>query len=218
MTKNKNLINQKFGKLTVIEFNAKITKNKRTRQYWLCKCECGNYKIIEQDHLISGHTRSCGCLKKEIIRNKIHKHGLTNTRLFRIWTNIKTRCYNKKLKCYKNYGGRGIAVCNEWLKDFKAFYNWAINNGYSDDLTIDRINVNGHYEPNNCRWIDIKTQQRNRANNYFIKYNGEEHCITEWGRILGINYGTILYRIKKLKWSIQKAFTEPVKNKKYLKS
>ena len=218
MIKNKNLINQKFGKLTVIDFSSKITKNKKTRKYWLCKCECGNYKVIEQDHLISGHTRSCGCFKKETISNRFYKHGLTDTRLFRIWTNVKTRCYNKKSKFYKNYGGRGIVICNEWKNNFNSFYNWAMSNGYQDDLTIDRIDVNENYEPSNCRWVDIKTQQRNRGNNYLIKYNGEEHCVTEWGRILGINYGTILYRLKKLKWSIRKAFTEPVKNKKYFKS
>ena len=122
------------------------------------------------------------------------KHGKYGTRLYRTYASMKRRCYNKNVKDYKNYGGRGVRVCDEWTQDFMNFYNWAINNGYNDNLTIDRINVNGNYEPNNCRWITMKQQENNRRNNVNLTYNGITKTITQWGQSLNIPRSTIFNR------------------------
>ena len=153
----------KYGKLTVIKFDHSNDGN----SYWLCKCECGKETVARGSHLKTGNTKSCGCLSNT--RNV--KHNLTYTRLYKTWTNMKGRCYNKKDKNYKHYGGRGIKICDEWRNNFINFYNWSITHGYRDDLTIDRIDVNGNYEPENCRFITIKEQQSNKRNS---KKNGGE--------------------------------------------
>ena len=165
MTRIINLIGQKYGRLTVIE-RYKNSKNNRVQ--WKCKCDCGNYKIVTSSDLRSNKIKSCGCLRKEkaiiLGKNTNLKHNMTHTRIYRIWISMRNRCYYKKNIAYKNYGKRGIKVCKEWKDDFMNFYNWAINNGYKDDLTIDRIDVNGNYEPNNCRWVDMKQQQKYISN------------------------------------------------------
>lgn len=150
--RTENLLNKKFGKLTVIKFKE-ISKDKKA--IWYCQCECG--KIIETSthSLKSGNSTSCGCSRI--------KYKKINERLYRIWAGIKTRCFNEKKKEYKNYGGRGIKICDEWL-EYKNFYIWAMTNGYKDNLTIERIDVNGNYEPNNCTWITIQEQQKNKRN------------------------------------------------------
>lgn len=128
------------------------------------------------------------------------KHGKRHTRLYSILDKIKQRCYNKNHTAYKNYGGRGVKVCNEWLNDFMTFYDWSMNHGYKDTLTIDRIDVNGNYEPDNCRWVDRKTQANNRRNNVYLTYNGKTQTMKEWSRELGVKYKTIFYRHKQ-KWT-----------------
>lgn len=143
------LENKKFGKLKVIKFEYA----KNNKKYWLCKCCCGKEIITNSHNLISGNTTSCGC-------SRIKEKQLI-PRLYRIWTGMKTRCSNPNRKEYKNYGGRGIKVCKKWLT-YKNFYNWAIRNGYKDNLTIDRIDNDGNYEPKNCRWITIQEQQKNK--------------------------------------------------------
>ena len=190
------LIGKKFGKLTVIK-NVGIDKKYNT--LWLCKCDCGNEKIVARYKLTIGNTKSCGCLKKQHCSN-LHKiHGLSNTKIGYTWRGMKSRCYNPKNENYKNYGGRGIKVCDEWLNDFMNFYNWSINNGYKEDLSIDRINSDGNYEPNNCRWIPWKEQTRNTRRNRMITYNNETHCLAEWAEILGIDYSKLKNKINKTK-------------------
>ena len=148
---------------------------------------------------------SCGCLKK-ISQSKTH--GLSNSRIFHVWTGMKERCYNKNYPKYKLYGARGIVVCDEWKDDFMTFYNWAMDNGYKEGLTIDRIDVNGNYDPSNCRWTDIKTQNRNRRNTPYYTINNETKSLAEWCKILNLKYGTVYAR---LHWPIERALGLEVK-------
>lgn len=126
--------------------------------------------------------------------NGNYKHGIYNTRIYHIWQQMKIRCYDKKAISYNNYGGRGIIVCEEWLNNPCAFYEWAITNGYGDNLQIDRIDNNGNYEPSNCRWLDKKGQARNRRSNHTVEINGEKHLLVEWAEICGVSLNTINQR------------------------
>lgn len=207
MTNYIDLTGKRFGKLTVIKLDHKeqrYYKNKKSGfyYYWLCKCDCGNYKVINREKLNSGNTKSCGCLHKEIMTI----HGLSNSRLYRIYNKMKNRCYNTKNNYYHRYGARGITICNEWLKDKNKFFEWALNNGYKDDLTIDRIDNNKGYSPDNCRWTTIKEQSRNTCRVKKITYNGETHCISEWTEILGFSRTLISNRLDR-GWSVERALS-----------
>lgn len=196
------LAGKKFGRLTVI----KRIYNNKNATYWLCKCECGKEKIIRGTSLTSNNTKSCGCLLRDKAKlTKNIKHGKSNTRIYKIYCGIKKRCYCKTAKNYYLYGARNIKMCEKWLESFENFYNWAVNNGYQDNLTIDRIDTNGNYCPENCRWVDMKTQANNTRRNHYIEYNGIKHSIAEWSRILEINYGTLKSRIK-YGWSLERIF------------
>lgn len=196
------LTGRKFGKLTVIKRVENTLSNKVN---WLCKCECGKYSKVISSDLTKKGTKSCGCLTK--------KHGLTHHRLYYIWQDMKARCYNLKQQRYNRYGGRNIVVCDEWLNNFKSFYDWAMNNGYRDDLTIDRINNDGNYEPNNCRWATLIEQHNNTSRNRHLLYNGENLTIAEWSRKLNMTRNLIRDRLQ-AGWSVEKALTTPIKHKK----
>lgn len=213
----KDLTGKKFNRLTVIK-RAKSTKraNGKTRTNWLCLCDCGNYVIVESSNLISGNSCSCGCFKLEKTKKtgkKNKTHGMTNTRIYRIWGNIKDRCLNKKCRDYNYYGGRGILICKDWIK-FESFYNWSIKNGYKDNLTIDRIDVNGNYEPSNCRWATWTQQENNKRNTFFVEYNGKTQSISDWCRELNLNYNTIKSRLQFRKWTTKKSFETPTSRSK----
>jgi len=191
--KKENLKNKKFYKLLVIDTAvSKITPKGKKVTQWLCLCDCGNNIIVSSNNLKNGHTRSCGCLN---CGNNI-KHNQSYSRLYTTWTNIKQRCNNVNSNSFKDYGARGIKVCNEWLHDFENFYNWAINNGYQENLTIERIDINGNYEPNNCKWITKFEQAHNKRNSNIVKIGNESHCITEWSRILNIPLSTLRRKSK----------------------
>lgn len=199
------LSGQRFGKLTVVERIG----TKWGSPYWKCKCDCGNYTNVSSTNLKYGGTLSCGCFYTE----RLKTHGLSDTRLYRIYSGMKTRCYNPNTKAYHHYGGRGISICDEWLGEngFMNFYDWAMENGYSDNLSIDRIDVNGNYEPNNCRWATQETQTRNKRNNLIIEYKGVSKTLVEWSEEIGISYSILNDRITMLGWDTKKAFTTPVK-------
>ena len=197
----KNLTGCNFGRLKVIDIDLERTceANKR-RTYWICKCKCGNLMSTRSDGLQSGHTKSCGCLKKEqnkINLSKAHTHKQSNTKLYAVWNSMKMRCHNKQNGSYPRYGGRGIKVCREWFKSYEPFYNWAMSNGYKEGLTIDRKNNSGNYEPSNCRWITNKEQCRNRRTNIKINYDSRIMTLMEFSEITKINYSCLLARCKR---------------------
>ena len=173
---------------------------------WLCKCDCGNYVTVRA-YSLKNNTRSCGCLQKELTSMSKKTHGLSKNILYSVMYSIKNRCYNKNEPSYKYYGKRGIIICNEWKNNFISFYNWAINNGYKKGLTIDRIDVNGNYEPNNCRWITIQEQQKNKRNTVYIKYNKQIHTLEEWAKITKIPQKTLHQRYYD-NWGIEKMLTQ----------
>lgn len=184
------LTGEQFGKLTVLK---KDESKGNDRIKWLCLCECGNTKTIRGSDLRSGKIKSCGCAR---IKGNHRTHNMTNTRIYRIWCNVKSRCTNSNIKQYKDYGGRGITVCDEWLNSFEAFYDWSIANGYAENLTIERIDVNGNYEPSNCKWATTKEQSLNRTDNHKLTCEGETKTIAEWSEITGIHRSTIESRLK----------------------
>ena len=141
-------------------------------------------------------------------------HGGRGTRLYRIWKAMKTRCYNPNYPKYKNYAGKGIIICEEWKTDFAKFREWAIQNGYADNLTIDRINNNGNYEPSNCRWVTNKIQSNNRDSCRYITYKGETHTLTEWAEINGMSFAVLEARINRYNWSFEKAIQQSVRRRR----
>ena len=208
MRQPKDITGQKFGRLTAIKMLE--YSDKCHSYYWEFKCDCGKIVAINKNSVTSGHTLSCGCFRREKTSLSHKKHGLENTRLYSIWIGIKQRCQNIKNPRYHKYGGRGIAICNEWLDDFMNFYSWAMDNGYNDSLTIDRIDVNGNYEPSNCRWATIHTQAKNKTSNRLITYKNVTKCLTDWAKELKINRTTLFARIYS-GWEIAKAFEKPVR-------
>ena len=180
------------------------------RQYWNCLCDCGAYKVIMAYSFVKSLTRSCGCLNRETLDLKVSSSWKNKSRLYDIWRHIIIRCEDHKCRAYPRYGGRGIKICEEWKNDYESFKKWSEDNGYNDTLTIDRIDNNQGYNPSNCRWATRKEQQRNKTNNRLIEYNGETKCIGEWVEILGIRENVLRFRIEN-GWSIERAFTTPVK-------
>ncbi len=216
------LTGMQFGNFTVIgRAPDYIRKNGKHTRRWECKCVCGNTRFLTKTALKNGIQKSCGCIKPiMIIGTKVGNgviHGDSHKRLHNTWLGMKARCFNKNEPRYKWYGERGIIVCDEWKHDYLAFKEWALNNGYSEELTIDRIDNNKGYSPDNCRWVDVKTQQNNRRSNRFITAFNETHTLMQWSEITGINSNAISRRIKS-GWEIERALTEPIhennKNKK----
>lgn len=195
------LTGQKFNRLTVLKRVDKPLNVKKEQSYWLCKCDCGNERILDSYAFKSGKTKSCGCYHRE----KQTIHGKQKHHLYRIWCAIIQRCYNPNNQNYNLYGGRGIKLCEEWRNNFQAFYEWSYANGYTDEktengrhkLTIDRINNNRNYEPSNCRWVTPKEQSNNTRRNHFITINGETKTMQQWADLYNISKHTFYARYSK---------------------
>lgn len=201
------LSGQKFGRLTVVCRDIEYTDSAGASRYkYKCVCDCGNYTWATPYQLKGGGIRSCGCLHKESAakQGKANaKHGgnrrnvpYKEKRLYSIWSGMKQRCENPNSDSYPNYGGRGIKICEEW-RDFANFQKWSLDNGYSENLSIDRIDYNGNYEPNNCRWATKLVQANNTRTNRFVNINGTSHTVADWARISGVKAATILARLER---------------------
>ncbi len=203
-----NLTGLRFGRLTVLSF---CKKGNNYHTFWNCKCDCGNNVVVDGRHLRSGGTKSCGCYRNERIKKTNSTHGLRQNRIYSIWRNMLNRCKLKTNKAYTDYGARGIKVCEDWLK-FEGFYNWAINNGYNEKLTIERINNNGNYEPNNCKWATMEEQGNNKRNNKIIDINGIKKTFAKWCKEYNIKEYVVRNRLK-YGWATIEAFSIPVRKK-----
>lgn len=190
------LTGRQFGRLTVIE---EAGRDKFKRTMWRCKCECGNEVTVPYARLAYGQTRSCGCLKMDLLVKRSTTHGDSRkdkeARLYKIYKGMMSRCYSKTDYHYERWGGRGIKVCEEWKGNYEAFKEWALSHGYADDLTIERIDNDGDYCPENCKWITHKEQARNKRNNHYLTYNGQTKCLGEWCEIYGIPRTTLWNRV-----------------------
>lgn len=192
MAKYVDITGKKFGHLTAIRYDHSLKqKCGSSNPYWLFKCDCGKEKVIQKKNVVRGKIVSCGCQQHKI------KHGMCYTRIHKIWHGIKQRCLNKNNSRYYRYGALGIKVCDEWKNDFCCFYEWAIKNGYKDNLSIDRIDNKGNYCPENCRWTTQKEQLRNYSKNRMITYKGETMCLTDMAKKYGIPFFTAHSRLKR---------------------
>lgn len=197
-----NLAGKKFTRLTVIK---RVENNKFNQVTWECLCDCGKTVYTTSGKLKSGNSKSCGCYSHDMIAERTRTHGCSGDRLYLVWTGIIRRCNNPNAKEYVRYGGRGIAVCDEWRK-FENFKEWAEAQGYDNDAprgkyTIERIDNNGNYEPSNCKFAANKEQARNTRTNRLIQFNGKEMCIAEAAELAGLPYYLVYERIVRLGWS-----------------
>jgi len=194
-------IGKTYNRLTVLLFVRNIGYSK----YFLCRCVCGKELEVRIASLVSGNTKSCGCLRTESNIRKT-KHGGAHDKLYRVWATMKDRCSNNNTKEYKHYGGKGVCVCETW-KDYECFRSWALENGYNDGLSIDRINNDGNYEPDNCRWVTYREQSRNTSRNIFITFNNETLVLSDWANRIGVKPHTLYSRLFYAKWDIEEALT-----------
>lgn len=204
------LTGKRFGRLEVL---YEVDKKQSSDRIWKCKCSCGTVKNVRQRLLITGKTKSCGCIRKEELVKRSTKHNCSHTRIYGIYAKMKKRCYSENDKRYKDYGGRGIVICSEWLGEhgFENFYKWSVEHGYDDSLTIERINNDGNYEPSNCRWATYREQNRNKRNNIVITMNGQTKILKDWCIELGMDYQSVKMRIHK-GWNAERALTEPIRH------
>lgn len=180
---------------------------------WKVECDCGSQLVVGRERLLSGHVRSCGCLKRDLLVQRRRSHGESDTRLYHTWMSMRGRVRRPNGPMFYRYGGRGVKVCPEWEK-FENFRDWAFANGYSETLTIDRIDNDGDYCPDNCRWADSRQQARNRSTNIVGVIGGREACLSEHAAAHGIDFDTARQRIKKLGWSFERAVLTPVRKTK----
>lgn len=201
-----------FGRYTIIQEAQSRISGKRIKRYMQAKCKCGTIKEVCLSSLVSGHIVSCGCYNREISSAQKCRttHGMAYSRLYRIWKGMRRRCYSSNEPAYARYGGRGIFVCQEWNKSFLPFYEWAIQNGYSDNLSLDRINTNGNYEPSNCRWATDEIQANNKRSTIKYEFEGKYLSLPQISRIIDIGFPTLYRRINENKLTIEEAISIPL--------
>lgn len=204
-----NAIGMQKGKTTIVAMR-RINEEATSIIECLIRCECGTEKWVNYNNFKRGHYMSCGCERYSTIAKKKTTHGGRRSRLYQTYHSMLNRCYNPNIHNFKHYGGRGIIVCDEWRHSFVAFRDWALSNGYSDDLSIDRIDVNGIYEPSNCRWATYKQQARNTTRNRWVELNGQTKTLSEWAEIYNISPSAIQGRLY-IGWDIEKAITTPLR-------
>lgn len=211
MGKFRDLTGQRFGRLEVLGRNCVYDKQ---QSFWNCQCCCGKQMAVRGYNLTTGHAKSCGCLKADVARkNAISScttHGMSGTKIYNLWNTMKNRCKRPESINFKNYGGRGISYCEKWEK-FEPFYKWAISNGYKDGLEIDRIDNDGDYCPENCRWVTRKENCKNRRSNILYR----DKILSDWAKERRINRKTLSDRIFRYGWSWEKALNTPVKKRPY---
>ena len=182
---------ERFGRLRVWSYHG---KNKWRISQWLCECDCGEVLVVSSTSLTGGCTQSCGCLSKDFPHGTTH--GGHGSKLYAIWVSMRNRCNNAGSTNYKWYGGRGVKVCSEW-NWFPNFQKWALANGYAEQLTIDRVNGDGNYGPDNCRWSTMKEQNNNRRDNLWINIDGQAKTIPQWSDLSGVSQSTIWERVRR---------------------
>lgn len=206
MPNPKNITGQRFGRLVALDF---ISGNRANPRKWRCQCDCGAIVAVITRDLFNGNTTSCGCRIHEFHADRLRTHGMTRTITYATWTSMLARCSNPQSDRYVYYGGRGITVCERW-HSFDLFFQ-DMGERPSKSHSLDRIDNDGNYEPRNCRWALKATQNRNRRNNVTIEYRGETMCITDWADRLNMDHATLQQRIQRYGWSVEKAFTTPVR-------
>ena len=197
-----NIIGKRFGRLVVLSYSH----NKGYTRYFLCQCDCGNQTTAAKNALTTGKQISCGCARRERL-GKMNKLPDGYNRLGKIFRAMKKRCYDPSSNRYHRYGARGIKICDEWLSDVNVFREWAVNNGYKDGLTIDRIDNDGDYSPTNCRWVTREEQQNNTSRSVLITYNDKTQSMAQWARELDMPTSTLFNRLKVLGWSVDRSFS-----------
>lgn len=214
MRRVKDLTGMRFGKLVAVRC---VGRDRHKNAVWLCRCDCGREKEVASRALVGGSTRSCGCLEtgKFINGCGAQRHGGSGERLYRVWGDMRNRCYDKNRKCYHSYGGRGIRVCDEWLHDYSAFRDWAMSTGYDPnaepgECTLDRIDNDGDYSPGNCRWVPMDVQRLNKQNTWRLEYKGRILTLHDAAKVAGITENTIRDRIKR-GWSVERAIEQPAR-------
>lgn len=195
---------KKFSMLLAVNQNGKRANGNIT---WNCICDCGKSCTVDGHDLRSGKAKSCGCSRSKWSKEAITTHGMRYTKIYKTWEAMKRRCSNPNAERYKNYGGRGVRVCSEWIQ-FAGFYRWALQSEYREDLSIERIDVNGNYEPNNCTWIPVNLQCFNKTNSRKFECQGKLLTIAEWSSLTHIPYAALYQRIVKLKWTPERAIKE----------
>lgn len=208
----KDIAGKRYGRLIAIK---RVGQTVNGQTLWLCRCDCGYEKVIRGGGLSSGQTKSCGCWNAENIKTINKTHGDSYTRLYKIWTDMKKRCsYFTKNKYYYLYGQRGIKVCDEWKDNYLAFREWSMQNGYRENLTIDRINNDGDYEPSNCQWSDLSKQTNNKRSNIIFEFNGVSRTMIEWCKIKGLSYTMVKGRYRK-GWDLRDLFNPAHSRRKF---
>ena len=218
--KVKDITGTRINGWTVLEEHG---RNKSGGAMFLCRCQCGNERVVDGRSVRNGSSKSCGCTRAERITDSLKlrflEQGGKKERLYGVWNGMKDRCYNPNSRAYYRYGGRGITVCDEWKNSYKAFRKWALDNGYDSTAkrgvcTLERIDNDDGYSPLNCTWASSRAQCNNRSNNHIISYKGVEHTISEWSRITGIRKDTLRRRLVTYGWATERALQTPVYNRK----